>query len=99
MIHGVLFILYVLLLIQVSILQKWSFKKMVLAMIAALIPFGTFYASKKLYPSGSFSQCVWIPRAFNISLYTEDHTLHHSNNNCNYSKRFSLWDKAFGTYK
>jgi integral membrane protein len=51
MIHGVLFILYVLLLIQVSVLHKWSFKKMVLAMIAALIPFGTFYASKKLYPS------------------------------------------------
>jgi integral membrane protein len=51
MIHGVLFILYVLLLIQVSVLQKWSLKKMVLAMIAALIPFGTFYASKKLYPS------------------------------------------------
>jgi integral membrane protein len=51
MVHGVLFILYVLLLIQVSILQKWSFKKMALAMIAALIPFGTFYASKKLYPS------------------------------------------------
>lgn len=51
MIHGVLFILYVLLLIQVSVLKKWSLKKMVLAMIAALIPFGTFYASKKLYPS------------------------------------------------
>jgi integral membrane protein len=51
MVHGVLFILYVLLLIQVSVLQKWSLKKMVLAMIAALIPFGTFYASKKLYPS------------------------------------------------
>jgi integral membrane protein len=51
MLHGVLFMLYVLLLIQVSVLQKWSFKKMALAMIAALIPFGTFYASKKLYPS------------------------------------------------
>jgi integral membrane protein len=51
MVHGVLFILYVLLLIQVSVLQKWSFKKMVLAFIAALIPLGTFYASKKLYPS------------------------------------------------
>jgi sphinganine C4-monooxygenase len=57
------------------------------------------HSSKKLYPSGSFSQFVWLPRVFNISLYTEDHTLHHSNNNCNYSKRFSLWDKAFGTYK
>ena len=51
MMHGVLFILYVLLLIQVSILQKWAIKKIVLSFIAAFIPFGTFYASKKLYPS------------------------------------------------
>ena len=51
--HGVLFILYVLLLIQVSILQKWAIKKIVLSFIASLIPFGTFYASKKLYPSQS----------------------------------------------
>ena len=53
MMHGVLFILYVLLLIQVSILQKWAIKKIVLSFIASLIPFGTFYASKKLYPSQS----------------------------------------------
>jgi len=57
------------------------------------------HSSKKLYPSGSFSQFIWLPRFLRISLYTEDHTLHHSNNNCNYSKRFSLWDKLFGTYK
>ena len=56
------------------------------------------HSSKKMYPSGSFSQCIWIPRFLDISLYTEDHTLHHSNNNCNYSKRFSLWDKVFNTY-
>jgi sphinganine C4-monooxygenase len=56
------------------------------------------HTSKKLYPNGSFSQFIWLPRFLNISLYTEDHTAHHVNNNCNYSKRFSLWDKVFGTY-
>ncbi len=50
MIHGVLFILYVVLLVQVSAKYKWPFKKMVLAFIVSLIPFGTFWAAKKLYP-------------------------------------------------
>ena len=57
------------------------------------------HSSKKLYPSGSFSQFIWLPRLLDISLYTEDHTLHHAINNCNYSKRFSIWDKIFHTYK
>jgi sterol desaturase/sphingolipid hydroxylase (fatty acid hydroxylase superfamily) len=56
------------------------------------------HSGKKLYPNGSFSQFIWLPRFFNISLYTEDHALHHSSNYCNYSKRFSLWDKQFETY-
>ena len=56
------------------------------------------HSGKKLYPIGSFSQFIWLPRFFNISLYTEDHALHHSSNYCNYSKRFSLWDKQFETY-
>jgi integral membrane protein len=50
MLHGILFIVYLLLLLQVAFQQKWSFKKIALAFIAALIPFGTIYASKKLYP-------------------------------------------------
>jgi hypothetical protein len=57
------------------------------------------HSGKKLYPSGSFSQFIWLPKLLNIVLYTEDHNLHHSLSNCNYSKRFSLWDKLFGTYK
>ena len=57
------------------------------------------HSSKKLYPSGSFSQFIWLPRLLDISLYTEDHTLHHVLNNYNYSKRFSIWDKIFNTYK
>lgn len=50
------------------------------------------------YPTTSFPQFIWLPKLLNIELYTEDHDLHHSMNNCNYSKRFSLWDKVFNTY-
>lgn len=49
--HGALFGLYIILLIQVSVEYKWSFKKIVLAFIASLLPFGTFYAASKLYPA------------------------------------------------
>jgi integral membrane protein len=47
--HGLLFVLYVVLLIQVSFLHKWSIVKMFWAFIASLIPFGTFYADKALF--------------------------------------------------
>lgn len=51
MAHGILFLLYLALLTQVAIEYKWSFKKIALSFIAALLPFGTFYANKKLYPA------------------------------------------------
>jgi sterol desaturase/sphingolipid hydroxylase (fatty acid hydroxylase superfamily) len=51
------------------------------------------------YPTSSFPQCIYLAKNIGIELYTEDHNLHHSLNNCNYSKRFSLWDKIFNTYK
>jgi sterol desaturase/sphingolipid hydroxylase (fatty acid hydroxylase superfamily) len=47
----------------------------------------------------SFPQCIWLPRMFGIELYTTDHDKHHTLNNCNYTKRFSLWDKIFKIYK
>ena len=47
----------------------------------------------------SFPQCIWLPRLLGIELYSEDHTMHHQNINCNYAKRFTLWDKVFGTYQ
>ena len=50
MAHGLLFISYIILLLQVSTENKWPFKKIFLAFLAALVPFGTFYANKKLYP-------------------------------------------------
>jgi len=53
----------------------------------------------KYTKSISFSQFIWLPKMLNIELRIEDHDLHHSNNNCNYGKRFSLYDKIFGTFK
>ena len=31
--------------------------------------------------SSSFSQCVWLPKIFNIELYLKNHDDHHSKNN------------------
>ena len=51
-------------------------------------------------PNGSsFVQFFWLPKIFGIELHTKDHDIHHILNNCNYSKRFSFWDKIFNTYK
>jgi integral membrane protein len=37
--HGILFVLYIVLLIQVSFLHRWNIFKMFMAFIASLIPF------------------------------------------------------------
>ncbi len=47
--HGILFVLYVGLLIQVSWIHRWTLLKMFWAFVASLIPFGTFYADKVLF--------------------------------------------------
>ena len=47
--HGILFVLYIVLLLQVSFLHRWSLVKMFMAFLASLIPFGTFYADKALF--------------------------------------------------
>ena len=47
--HGILFVLYIVLLLQVSYLHRWSVIKMLMAFLASLIPFGTFYADKVLF--------------------------------------------------
>jgi integral membrane protein len=43
LIHGVLFIAYIILLIYVTNFYGWRFKTVILAFIVSLIPFGTFY--------------------------------------------------------
>jgi sterol desaturase/sphingolipid hydroxylase (fatty acid hydroxylase superfamily) len=57
------------------------------------------HIGRKSYPFGSFPQMPWLVNYLNITLYPEDHDLHHSLNNCNYGERFSFWDKLFNTYK
>lgn len=49
MAHGVLFVAYVFLVLQAMFVYKWKISKGILAFIASLIPFGTFYADKKLF--------------------------------------------------
>ena len=49
MAHGVLFVLYVLFLLIVHIQYKWSILKTIVAFIASIVPFGTFYADKKWF--------------------------------------------------
>ena len=48
----------------------------------------------------SFPQFVWLPRWLGIELHTRDHDLHHSHGGrYNFAKRFTLFDRIFGTYK
>ena len=46
--HGVLFVIYGILLLQVFIVLKWSFLKTLVAFIVSFIPFGTFWLEGKL---------------------------------------------------
>lgn len=52
--HGVLFVLFMFALTHVWVVAQWSFKKMLYAFAAALVPFGTFYLDKRL-KEGKFS--------------------------------------------
>ena len=47
--HGVLFILYCVLVFLVNLQVKWSLRTNILAYLASLIPFGTFVADAKIF--------------------------------------------------
>ena len=49
MAHGVLFVLYIVLVIIVKIQYKWSLKSTFWALIASFLPFGTFIADHKIF--------------------------------------------------
>ena len=49
MAHGVLLVAYVIFLLWTKIEHRWTYSKTTLAFIASLVPFGTFYADKKLF--------------------------------------------------
>jgi len=46
--HGVLFVIYGILLLQAFIVLKWSFIKTLIAFVVSFIPFGTFWLEGKL---------------------------------------------------
>ena len=45
--HGILFILYIVLLVFIQKQMKWDIKTIGIVAIASIIPFGTFYVDKK----------------------------------------------------
>lgn len=47
--HGLLFIMYMMYLTILFLKYNWSLGKCTLSFIASLLPFGTFYAEKKIY--------------------------------------------------
>lgn len=48
-VHGLLFVFYVLAVVQIKVEQDWKMSKMGLALLASIVPFGTFWADKKLF--------------------------------------------------
>lgn len=49
MVHGWLFVLYVLLVAVAWSRYRWSWQKAGLALFLSLVPFGTFYAERKMF--------------------------------------------------
>ncbi|MCL4132453.1 UNVERIFIED_CONTAM: hypothetical protein GTU68_059037 [Idotea baltica] len=47
--HGMLFLAYIVLAIVVKFILKWDLKTTCIVLIAAIIPFGTFYVNKKYF--------------------------------------------------
>lgn len=47
--HGGLFVAYCIWVLIVTVQQKWSFKTMLMAGFASLLPFGTFIADKRIF--------------------------------------------------
>jgi integral membrane protein len=53
LLHGVLFISYVLLLVQNAIEQRWPLTKVGLGLLLSVVPFGAFYAERRLFQATS----------------------------------------------
>ena len=47
--HGILFVMYVLAVIQIKIEQNWKLSTTFWALLASVVPFGTFWADKKIF--------------------------------------------------
>ncbi|MDG1913419.1 MAG: DUF3817 domain-containing protein [Crocinitomix sp.] len=58
MAHGLLFVLYIFFVLLVGYQLKWSFTKIFWALLASLLPFGTFVADKKLFRTDAEKQYI-----------------------------------------
>lgn len=47
--HGLLFVLYILAVAQIAIERSWDKRKTFLSLLASVVPFGTFWADKKIF--------------------------------------------------
>lgn len=57
--HGALFALYCLAVIQITIEENWKAKKVALSLVASIIPFGTFWADRKLFKEEKPEEADW----------------------------------------
>lgn len=49
LLHGVLFVLYNVLVFRMAMEQRWKLRIILLAIAASIIPFGTFWADKAIF--------------------------------------------------
>lgn len=49
--HGLLFVLYLALVMEVRSELQWSFGKVLMALVASVLPFGPFIIDRKLIPA------------------------------------------------
>lgn len=62
MTHGILFILFVMLLIAAAQKHRWSFKFNSMMFIASLLPFGTFFTDSRLKALQAARQSVPVEK-------------------------------------
>jgi integral membrane protein len=48
LIHGILFVIFIVATLSISILYKWNISRVLLVMASSVLPFGTFYVDKKI---------------------------------------------------
>ena len=53
MVHGGLFLAYVVFAILLKVEFKWSAKKLAIILLCSIIPFGTFWADKKYFKNNA----------------------------------------------
>ena len=48
LIHGILFVIFIVATVAMSILYKWTVSRVLMIMASSVLPFGTFYVDKKI---------------------------------------------------